>query len=352
MNKHRRDSRRILNTARGARHIRLQKLLGTGYEYISEKYEYVTAQIMETDIRRATTTVLCMAIAAALLMWSLAIPPGPPQEHISLVCSHTCDDGCHMTPNEHERMLSEGATPLYLARYDDTVPGFSQLNEEAIAGNDAASVSPVYDGDVVEINTHAPSASGEQGILSDDQDRSPVFEGVGYDETNDADDSGPAEVIDLTDASRLGDEAVSYEPGMPYSEWQSDTQMPEGFTLTIVVEGFEGMAVVSQSGYILQTNPLKSPGTYVINGVQEGEMFIFVASPDDDGHFAHWEAYLTDDDSLPVPISSFTEEPPVSGCSFIMPDADVTLVLVFTTEEQEPLEQEPLESPEPRQRRS
>ena len=348
MNKHRRDSRRILINAQRAGDTSFRAIISSGLSYVS-------APFLEMNAKRAISSLLCVTVAAAFLAMAFGFPQGSTQVHTRFVCAHVCDDGCYVMPNEHVGSTDAGVTPLYLAATSIKLPSYLHVMEEAIISNDVASVDLSCDCDGLDAYVHVPSTLDEPGLLSDSRDRNDVRAGggheendadhvmslnpdtVGNDETAYGDGFGPTDGIDLTDTFQQG-VSLFAEPDISLTERFPGMSDTEGYTLTIVVIGEDGMALGSQSGHMLLADPMKPPRSFVIDGVLDGEMIIIVASPDDEDHFVHWFAFLTDDSTQRIPLSSHTHEPPVSVRTLIMPEGDATIVIEFSADELDSLD--------------
>ena len=189
-------------------------------------------------------------------------------------------------------------------------------------------INDVYDGNFGDDEDNVIS-DNENDIISDDK-------------TDDDNNS----ILIIDDVIPLGAGTINSEPDEPdepedFNDEQDedDALIPQGHSLTIVILGEDGMVVGGQSGNTFQTDLMKSNGIYILTGVNEGEMLIFVAGPDNDTHFVFWNAFLDNDRLIRLPLNIHIGEPPYSIRNFIMPGEDATLIIFFTDEEIDPDEE-------------
>jgi len=326
ISKHGRENRRILNSALGPN--------DAGFFTVINKIQAAMPlpAALETNTKRAISAMLYMAILLTSVTLALGILPGSLQEHDSHLCTHVCDDSCLILLNEHENSSISNYTPVYppemnIAPYDQMQgPGV------VIANNYTSSDGYLDNYTIPDIGIRGPSTFDNQSILSDSYDQSNTQEETVI-EDNDTEESDQENTDNMADIDFPDNYYMFINPAIGTSQQPSAMEKPDRFTLTIVVEGEEGMAVGSQSGHMLDVNPMKSEETYDIEDVYVGEMLTLVASPDNDDHYVHWQAYLTIDETKNFPLNSYYGEPPMSIRNFIMPDADVTIVIKFSPEE-------------------
>jgi len=160
----------------------------------------------------------------------------------------------------------------------------------------------------------------------------------GSDASDESDDS-VGSVIGEVDPEALGDSDDDFGDDSNIDDADSDADsededdVVDGYTLTILIDGRNGMVIGGQSGQTLQTELMKSQRNYEIPGISEGELLIFVASPESEKHFVHWAAFLTEDYDKRLTLAVHPDEPPATIRSFIMPGADAILVVMFSNEE-------------------
>jgi len=244
------------------------------------------------------------------------------------VCTHTCTDGCYGVSEPDSLSAGEDSITAYNAETPASTRGL--------------------------IRTHVRTDGTETfdyAIIPQSPDESASLLGMQKVEcvclVPDL-----VEAIDLTEAYLLSDIFLVNNPEIPHVELNpgeiqrnnesmqnndstdnDDDEEPEfiGFTLTIVVKGEDGMAL----GNMLPENTMKPNETYVIHDLIGGELFILAAGPHCEEHFVFWEAFYTDDIEQRFVLNSQTSEPPASAKLFIMPEANITIVIEFTDEEPE-----------------
>ena len=295
MSKYRRNNRRILNNARRNR-VRDTKL-------------------RESSIKKTYLVLLCVVVAGFLMMLTTSNLPDTTQKQIAYVCNHDFSVGSLTIP---EPELLSGV-----------------LNREGI--NDYANVGTrvyIYD------NTHTFSSYE----INDNEDTRSLH--TNNTTNNERADGAELIIVDNNNYNyRPNVMSTIVDPIAPLSMFDEDEESNEGYTLIIMVIGEDGMAVGLQNGELLSINPMMPYGetyeeideeayeeTYEVVELLGGERFVFSAGPDDEDHFVNWTAYLTDDITQNLSLSLEISEPPVSTCIFIMPKADVTIVIEFTQE--------------------
>jgi len=321
MSKHRRESRRILNNALGANEASILSV-------ISKVNESLTVSSFNNKTRRAMSVMLCIVIILTSITITLGLLPKAPQEHDSILCTHICDDRCFLSANDREGSIANNFAPAYkieISEIDASSFDYMQAAGVVIKNINESGSGANNNGEGIDITIRGPAVSNEQSLLPERHNPYSILEEA-ENEDNDAD-------VDDSDPGKPDNDSVIIVPGIMTTEQPSAVQEHKTYILTIIVEGEDGMAVGSQSGQMLDENPLKPDKTYLIEGVYEGEMLTLVASPDNDAHFVHWQAYLTVDITQNFPLNSHYADPPMSIKNFIMPDADVTIMIEFSTKE-------------------
>jgi len=306
MSKHRRAGRRILNNAR-------RNWVNDSAEGINGHASAITF-MQEISIRKICIIVLCLVIAGSLIVLAPSNIPSTIQNHVAPVCTHECGIGCLSTPESG--LLSE----VFVR---EEVDGFVNVSTREYLNADIrsfASYNRVDDEDD-SLSLHPNIVYNEESIYSEDVED---FESV----DNSAIIYHPNHMTTISETS------------VPRAMFYEDELVVEGYTLTIVIKTHgDGMAIGLQNGEMLSINPLiPSEEEYEIGEVVSGERFVITAGPHEENHFVHWTAFLTDDITQSLPLNLQATEPPVSTCIFVMPEADVTIVIEFTHERPEYLD--------------
>jgi len=300
MNKHRRTGRRILNNA--------QRFGAANSDKNSGKHMLSRAFSHEAGIRKTYLILFCVVMAGCIMALTTSNLPKESQKIAVPVCIHKCGDSCLIAPE-----------PVFLSGIftrNDT-KGFSQVSiREYINESTQTFTSSIVN--------ERPAKSSAPSIEYNDENTS-------------------VEDLDIADNNidmyRPNSIATINDPVTPLSMFTERMQrsesehINESYTLTIVIIGEDGMAVGLQNGEMLLLNPMMpSEDAYEVTELLGGERFILTAGPDDDEHYVQWTAFLTNDSEQSLPLNMQINEPPVSTCIFIMPEADVTIVIEFTNE--------------------
>jgi len=297
MSKHRRAGRRILNNARKYGVSDTEKNSGN---------KRALAFLHDNGIGKMYLVLLFVVMAGLIMILTTANQPESNQEYVISVCAHECDDGCFSTPEP--RLLSGIFTR------EDTNDNTNVGTREYTHASTRFSASDVEN--TVDTKIMHP------GIVNNDENTDDTYIKEPITEHNPIDMYPPSDMTTIEDAVA------------PAAMFDEIDEIDEGYTLTIVIKTHgDGMAVGLQNGEMLSINPLTpSEEAYEISEIVSGDRFVLTAGPQEDNHFVHWTAFFTDDSTQSFPLNLQTSEPPVSTCIFIMPEADVTIVIEFSHE--------------------
>ena len=344
INRHRRHSRRILRKAHAVSIADVRGGAGAGFANVFAPSQWLTRRNMYT------ASICVSAVLVCLTLVLLSFLPGSIQLYEVPKCDHLCDDTCIVTPLEQERFANTIFSSIFRTGSGEETPVGSFVSGEVIINNSTLDgrdccdsvgecdhvligdeMTPLadnfdQDSDQGEIGHDENGASDVAGLHTDVEDND---ENAGSDDYIPAEDDAPVSVIDITDYTYPDDVYLQFNMDIPYEMWSTVSRSETGFTLTIVVEGEEGMAVISQNGNVLQGNPMKSENTYVVRRILEGDMFIIAANPYNEYFTISWSAFFTEDSEQRFPLASGSSDLTASVKTFIMFEADVTIVIEF-----------------------
>jgi len=331
------SNRRILNDA--AKVNKENDTGDTGIVRFSDIFKgvqkYIGIMLKEKNVRTAISLVLCLAVLSTSVVILTNIRSKSQYAHASYVCTHVCTNDCTGVKNEHIMMTvfdsnivdepgavlfnhenmklhTEGGENIYVYSIDTYSPVVSNFNNqisyEPVDMTEAYRASDVFAINEPKVPLSDVSVTGEA------------------EEADETDEIGTMGVLEETDEIDAADEIDSSYALNVKEQQDQDEEEFTGFTLTIIVKGEDGMAV----GNMLPEDTMKPTETYVIRELNSGEMFILAAGPFYKHHFVHWEAFYTDDEEQKLILNSKTSDPPASAKLFIMPEANITIVIEFT----------------------
>ena len=325
--RHSRDNKRILDNALATSEASSLRVGNTGVK---------KAPSREATMRSVVTALFCLTIVIACLTLVLSsFLRNSLQPHDASKCDHICDDDiCTIILIEQEGSENTRFATILRAITGVAPPKRSELSEDTIVR--IVDTTPPTSNEPGRLPGNDQSGARYETNQGENGDVAGLHQDVTSNDDFDSDDADPGIIIDITDYSLPCERFATIDRDVPEDEWLAFLREPEGIKLTIVLEGEVGMAIISQNGHVLNTNPMLSQRSYVINRVVDGDTFIFAAGPENENHVVQWSAYLTSDSEQRFPLSIGTSDPPVSIRTFIMFDADITIVIEFVAVPTEP----------------